>query len=271
MRFTIVLYGAILATLSAGLVIPSDELEARNLGPRDVSVDNSAYSTVFRREPRTSHEKKARISAARPAKQQAKDNWRAKNQAAAKSLGQTTQVPGRKSKFHVAAGPGPDKPAHTYTGKDVRKAIFDGHMGLHEVRPLKKAFNKNLSKAKAKKAILKEEEARHLKPFTNYPHRAPMPGGGARPLPHMTVDINKKHAPKGLELRLPNHHDPGVTSPARVILQQTRKGHYTFKGVIAHDQSRPKPPPGMIKGSAYMDHFMVKEHKPRKPAPKTSR
>jgi len=68
----------------------------------------------------------------------------------------------------------------------------------------------------------------------------------------------KKGQGKGREYPLPNknkHAIPGSSGPARVITQQTKAGHQTFKGVIAHDQKRPAGSPG------HNDHFQVKANK----------
>jgi hypothetical protein len=76
----------------------------------------------------------------------------------------------------------------------------------------------------------------------------------------MKVDPNAPHplgkAP-GREIDLPNRHS-AQRGPARVITQQTKAGHHTFKGVVSHDQSRTK------KDKGYNDHFQVKAVKPAK-------
>jgi len=258
MRFNILLSLTFLATFASGLVIPgsdSSDIEARDafdleseveLVARDGLVDDAVDHFISKREPRTSNAKKTRIAAAKPAKAAAKAAKKSSFAGAAKAHKATTGLPNRKSKFHVPAGGG--KPAQTYTGKDVRKAVFNSHMEAHK--------NKNASKRQQKKSDLKQ--------FSNHPHQTPKGLGGkhVRPIPNMKVDhVNKPPKAgrgKGREYPLPNKANPGASSPARVITQQTKKGHHTFKGVIAHDQSRTSSEPG------YNDHFKVKESKPRK-------
>ncbi|KAF8973565.1 hypothetical protein BDZ97DRAFT_1775718 [Flammula alnicola] len=235
MRFNSVVIFSVsfIASLAAGLVIPSDDLEARDLEVRAGAVEDMADYMVFKREPKSTIAKKARTAAAAPAKAAAKADRKAGFQKAAQAHKATTNLPNRNSKFHVAAGGG--KPAQTFTGKAVRKAVFDGHMEAQRV--------KGVSKTQAKKSPLKQ--------FSNRPHEVAKPNGGAKPLPHMTVEKTKSHTGPGREFPL---GDPKNLGPARVITQQTKGGHQTFKGVIAHDQSR-TPGPG------YNDHFQVKPKK----------
>jgi hypothetical protein len=237
MRFNIVLSVSFLATLTVGLVIPSHDVEARNLDVREGLVDDAADYMVFKREPRTSNAKKARNAVAA----QAKADKKASFQAAAKAHKATTNLPNRHSTFNVPGSAARNKPTHTYTGKDVRKAVFDGHMA-------------------AQKAKAAGQPSPH-KGFKNFPNRVAQTNGGraVNPLPHMKVDSNKPHAPgkaPGREINLPNRHNPAKPGPARVITQQTKAGHHTFKGVVAHDQSRTKGSKG------YNDHFQVKAVKP---------
>ncbi|KAF8967647.1 hypothetical protein BDZ97DRAFT_1755755 [Flammula alnicola] len=152
----------------------------------------------------------------------------------------TTNLPDCNSKFNVAAGG--SKPGHTFAGKDVHQAVFESHA---EAQRLK---DPGLSKTQAKKSPLKS--------FSNRPHEVPKPNGGNKPLPQMTVDKNHPHKPPGREFPL---GDPKNLGPARVITQKTKGGHQTFRGVIAHDQSRARTP-----GPGYNDHFQVKESKPKK-------
>jgi len=80
------------------------------------------------------------------------------------------------------------------------------------------------------------------------------PGGVPdRPLPHMNVNNNN---PPGIEFPLPNKR-ASITCrcPVGVVIQQTRIGYYTFKGVISHDQSR-------TTGIKHNDCYKVKEQKP---------
>jgi len=80
MRFNrILLSVSLLATLAVGLVIPSNDVEARNLDVREGLVDDVADSMMFKRDPRTSNAKKARSAAAA----QAKGDKKASLQAAA--------------------------------------------------------------------------------------------------------------------------------------------------------------------------------------------
>ncbi|KAF9474328.1 hypothetical protein BDN70DRAFT_884898 [Pholiota conissans] len=239
MRFNILLSATFLATFAAGLVIPTNgPLESRELEVREGVVDDLSDGMVFKREPRSSGAKKARIAAAAPGKAAAKAARKASFAPAAKAHKATTNLPNRNSKFHVAAAPGTGKPAHSYTGKEVRKAVFDSHMEAHRV--------KGISKTQQKKSPLKS--------FNNRPHEVPNAHGGARPLNHMNVVHGSAHHPPGREFPLPNKHNPATPSPARVITQKTKGGHQTFRGVIAHDQSR-TPGPG------YNDHFQVKPRK----------
>ncbi|KAF9483739.1 hypothetical protein BDN70DRAFT_873337 [Pholiota conissans] len=201
MRFTVALSTALLAaTVASGLVIPSNGLRARDLEVREPTPNDPPHPNVV------------------------------------KAHRATTNMPKRQDTFHVPAAPSTGKPAHTFTGTEVRKAVFDSHAEAERI--------KHISKTQQKKSPLKT--------FNNRPHEVPQAhGGGDRPLPHMVVDRNAPHHPPGREYPLPNHHDPHNPGPARVITQQTKGGHHTFKGVIAHDQSR-TPGPG------YNDHFQVK-------------
>jgi len=265
MRFNILISLTFLATLAGALFIPVDDLERRDLDMQESFMDDAAGSMVFSREPKLSEAKKARNAAASAIKRaeikESKASRRAHFQAAAKAHRQTTNLPYRKSTFHVEGGVG--RPAQTYTGKEVRKAVFDSHMTEEEL--------KKLSKTKARNS--------NLKPFGNYPVYTPKAHGNAaaRPLRGMRVDtISKKPTPpgrdKGKEFPLPNHVKPGDMGPARVIRQKTKAGNWQFKGVVAHDQSRPRPPEGSREAafSGYNDHFQVKEHKAPKANWKTT-
>lgn len=231
---------------------------------------DAAGSMVFSREPKLSEAKKARNAAASAIKlaeaRESKAHGRARFQVAAKAHRQTTNLPHRHSTFHVEGGVG--RPAQIYTGKEVQKAVFDIHIEAERI--------KGLSRAEKFKST--------LKPFGNYPVYTPKAHGkeAARPLPGMKVDGITKPTPpgrgKGREFPLPNHVHPSEPGPARVILQKTKygkfgNGNWQFKGVVAHDQSRPPPPEGMKKEPAfrgYNDHFQVKEHKAPKASWKTT-
>lgn len=246
MRFAVISSITLLAaTLTSGLVIPV-EADAGELVARSELVEDIVDSVLERRSPRSSNAKKARIAANKPIRQAQKDANRQKYAKAAKAHRATTNLPARNSIFKVRGGNG--KPAQKWTGKEVRKAVFKGHVEAERM--------KGLSKTQAKKTG-------KVKPFSNRMHDAPKPGSGARPLNKMTVDPSghtKGKAP-GREAQLKNKAkatNPGP-GPARVITQQTKAGHHTFRGVIAHDQSRK---PG---DTGYNDHFQVKENKVRPP------
>ena len=49
--------------------------------------------------------------------------------------------------------------------------------------------------------------------------------------------------------------------PARVIMKEDNKGKLRFKGVVAHDQSRPLPAPGTKAAPGTHDHFQIKGQK----------
>ena len=68
MRSNVVLSVSFLVTFVVGLVIPSYNVEARNLAIRERLADDAAYSIVFRRAPKTSNAKKARNAVAAQAK-----------------------------------------------------------------------------------------------------------------------------------------------------------------------------------------------------------
>ncbi|KAF5334871.1 hypothetical protein D9611_009992 [Ephemerocybe angulata] len=235
MRFTIISSITLLAaTLTSGLVIPVDSTSGEIIA-RSELADDAYDAMIYRR--RTSKTKKAAIAAARPAKQAAKAQKKASFAGAAKAHKATTNMPARNSKFKVPAGGG--KPAHTYSGKEVRKEVFKGHMEAQRL--------KGLSKTQQKKSP--------IKPFGNRPHEVPKPGN-LKPLKGMTpvVKGGKQHQQPGREWPMPNKAVPGTTSPVRVITQKGKKGNHVFRGVVAHDQSR-------TPGKGYNDHFQVKEQK----------
>jgi len=167
---------------------------------------------------------------------------------------QTTHLPDRHSTFHIPGDPATGKPAHTYTGLGVRKAVYDGHKEADRLAQPGVGTNTQL-----KKSLLKTN-------FQNRPHRVAHPSGtgGDRPLPDMTVTGDPDH-PLGREFPLPNKHvpsNPKNTGPARVITQQvggpeSPDGHHQFQGVISHDQSRTD----RTTGAGYNDHFQVHEQR----------
>ncbi|KAF6749656.1 hypothetical protein DFP72DRAFT_912261 [Ephemerocybe angulata] len=229
MRFTIISSITLLAaTLTSGLVIPVDSASGEVIA-RSELADDAYDAMIYRR--RTSKTKKVAIAAARPAKQAAKAQKKASFAGAAKAHKATTNMPARKSNFHVPAGGG--KPAHTYSGKEVRKEVFNSHMEAQRL--------KGLSKTQQKKSP--------LKPFYNHPHEVPKPGD-LKPLKGMATVVKGGNQQPGREWPMPNKATPGTTSPVRVITQEDNKGNHVFHGVIAHDQSR-TPGPG------YNDHFQV--------------
>jgi hypothetical protein len=112
MRFNVVLSVSFLATLAVGLVIPSHDVEARNLDVREGLVDDVADSMVFKREPKTSNAKKDRNAVAA----QAKADKKASFQAAAKAHKATTNLPNRQSTFNVPGNDSLKKPARKFLG-----------------------------------------------------------------------------------------------------------------------------------------------------------
>jgi len=132
----------------------------------------------------------------------------------------TTNLPGRHQEFHVPGGP-------TYSGKDVRHAVFNSHLEHHD--------NQGKSNRQLKKSP--------LKPFGNSDHREPH-----HDRPHDVKSINHMHG-SGHEYPI---GDPVHKGPARVITQHTSAGHTKFMGVVAHDMSRASGSHG------YNDHFQVR-------------
>ncbi|KAF6746361.1 hypothetical protein DFP72DRAFT_922911 [Ephemerocybe angulata] len=160
----------------------------------------------------------------------------------------TTNLPPRSSTFTVAAGGG--KPAQTYTGLDVRKAVHEGHKEAERLK------TPGISKSQIKQSPNKS--------FNNRPNVVPQASTSSssskttstqasKPIPSMTT---KAVVP------LPNKPlNPATRGPARVVTQETKKSNHTVRGVIAHDQSRPATSPG------YNDHFQVPEKKQKPPKP----
>ncbi|KAF6749204.1 hypothetical protein DFP72DRAFT_913602 [Ephemerocybe angulata] len=169
--------------------------------------------------------------------------------AAGRAQKETTNLPPRSSTFTVAAGGG--KPAQTYTGLDVRKAVHAGHKEAERLK------TPGISKSQIKQSPNKS--------FNNRPNVVPQASTSSssskttstqasKPIPSMTV-VKSSGVP------LPNKSNPATHGPARVVTQETKKGNNTVRGVIAHDQSRPATSPG------YNDHFQVPEKKQRPPKP----
>lgn len=145
-----------------------------------------------------------------------------------------------KNKYHVAAGGG--KPAQTYSRKDVKQALKDLN-------------NPNTSNGAKRRAGLRN--------FNNRPHVRPNPGSGSRPLPSMR-GTGKEYPLHTAAQRTaqpnPELRDKG---PARIITQQNSKGKHKFRGVVAHDQSRPIPASAAdaiadpARYAGHGDHFKV--------------
>lgn len=271
MRFTVISSITLLAaTLASGLVIPATS-ESGALVSRSQFGDDGIENIIERRSPRTTAAKKARILAAAPAKAAAKAAHKAASNAkyakAAKAHRATTNLPARKSTFRVAAQKSRDangqlvrdangklvdhpggKPQQTWTGKEVRKAVFQGHVEAQRLKGLNR------------KQLQKLQPPPTNQQFKNYAHRLPKHPSQPHPIKGMTVNNTPGKMP-GRESPLPNHAAPGTAGPGRVIVQQTKNGRYTFKGVIAHDQSRLKGTDPKTNG--YNDHFKLKEFKRR--------
>ncbi|KAF6749216.1 hypothetical protein DFP72DRAFT_1049001 [Ephemerocybe angulata] len=178
--------------------------------------------------------------------------------AAGRAQKETTNLPPRSSTFTVAAGGG--KPAQTYTGLDVRKAVHAGHKEAERLK------TPGISKSQIKQSPNKS--------FNNRPNVVPQANTSSssskttstqasKPIPSMTVDKSsgKPDQKPGREVPLPNKPNPATRGPARVVTQETKKSNHTVRGVIAHDQSRPATSPG------YNDHFQVPEKKQKPPKP----
>jgi len=163
-------------------------------------------------------------TAANNKKAELKTNAQAKHnamKAAGAEHRKTTGLPGRNQKFTIPAGGG--KSAHTFTGKDVRKANFGSH-------------------------IKNSGGNRFGKPFANNDHKDPGHSGTTKPIPGM-VGAGHEHPLSGAT----NHGQmkkDHKSQPARIISQPTATGH-KHMGVIAHDQSRPAGHPGVN------DHFKI--------------
>ncbi|KAF6745276.1 hypothetical protein DFP72DRAFT_1077718 [Ephemerocybe angulata] len=128
-------------------------------------------------------------------------------------------------------------PEHKYSGKDVRKAVYESHKEAERLK------DPSLSSV--------EREKSPLKPFNNRPNAVSQSSSNPTPVPSM-ASVSKNPA---REYPLPNKVAPGTPSPARVVTQKTTQGNQVFRAVIAHDQSRKLGSPG------YNDHFEVREKK----------
>lgn len=264
MHLNILLSTIFLAALTAGLVIPPNTAPLRKLVlvdepsdsvfKRGLGTHRGAFSAIHAAvKLHRHHSTKPPAPPPRP-----KPSRSATYPIAATAHKNTHGLPARTSTFHIPGvhnpgDPGAEKPSYTYTGKDVRKAVFDGHMQAED--------EKHMSSAERKAAKPK------LKKFKNYPHQVPKAdgSGGSKPLPHMKVDASSGYPP-GREYPIPirdakeqkDNPNPAPLSqlgPARVITQELKPGTHNFEGVVAHDQSRNVADPGGT------DHFMVDEKK----------
>ncbi|KAF9530650.1 hypothetical protein CPB83DRAFT_892604 [Crepidotus variabilis] len=233
MRFSILLPLTLLATYTAGLVIPQD-IAARDIDSLEVReglIDDSLDYSIFRREPKKGKAAKAAAAANKVAK-------KAHFAPAAAAHKKTIGLPNRKTIFHVPGSAATGKKSQTYTGKQVRKAVFDGHV----------IAGKSPSQQK-KHGVVAFQNRNHANPHASGK-------GGVKPLKNMHPTRPAR------EVRLPNQH-PGHLAhgakpppgPARVITQVNKKGNHVFRGVIAHDQSRAHGSHGAN------DHFKVKGNK----------
>ena len=144
-----------------------------------------------------------------------------------------------KGKYTVPAGGG--KSSQTYSRKDVKNAVKAAN-GEHQ-----RHKSGTMSNTQKKKSL--------LQPFSNNNHQVPKAGAaGPNSLPKMKG--------KGYEYPLRNKAQGPASSkdkgPARVITQEDNRGKLRFKGVVAHDQSRPLPAPGTKAAPGTHDHFQVK-------------
>ncbi|KAF9475087.1 hypothetical protein BDN70DRAFT_924226 [Pholiota conissans] len=243
MRFNIIICLAFLATLASGLTIPSGCIRSRDLEVRDGVVDHSFDSEVFKREPKTSAAKKRRIATAAVARTYAKTARRNAYTAAAHEYRATTHLPHRKSTFEVKEGRG--RPKHIYTGKDARRSVFHSIWDQQRTAHLSD---------RQKALLVPPNRSRN---FRNGKHHLPNSDGTTKPLEHMVVG-GPNNLPEGVEFPIVHSHEDIHKEslrmlPARVVSQRTAAGHYDFKGVISHDQSRG------LNAFGSRNHFQVKE------------
>jgi hypothetical protein len=97
MRFNFILTVTFLATIAAGLVIPANLDHKKNLADNRDEDD----CTLFKREPKKSEARKARIAAAGVVRQNAKAARKNEFVDAAKAHRQTINLPSRDSTFHI--------------------------------------------------------------------------------------------------------------------------------------------------------------------------
>ncbi|KAJ7599943.1 hypothetical protein C8J56DRAFT_879703 [Mycena floridula] len=151
---------------------------------------------------------------------------------AGKAYKGTQGLPDRKAQYNVPAGGG--KPAHSFTGKDVRESHFAAHVN---------------NKAK-QAADPRGSPQKFGKEFKNKPHENAGTSGTTKPLDGMTGK-GKKHtfSKKTDDAGRAADHANG---PVRVITKYDAKtDKHNHAGVIAHDQSR-------TSGKDMNDHFEVK-------------
>ncbi|KAF9553303.1 hypothetical protein CPC08DRAFT_767658 [Agrocybe pediades] len=166
-----------------------------------------------------------RKSAAQAAKQKLRDEAHSKHlrvKAAGAAHRQTTGLPARTANFHIPGGN--NKPALTFTGKDVRKANFASHIPNTVGQRFGKVFNND-----------KHIDAGHS--HTD------------RPIPHMN-GVGHEHPLSGATTHSQMNHDH-MNSPVRIISQMHHDGSSVHMGVISHDQSRDSSHKGVN------DHFLV--------------
>jgi hypothetical protein len=165
-----------------------------------------------------------------------------------------------KGQYHVPGGGG--KPAREYP-------TFRISPGGHAYSPYIPPFSESYGRKDVKEAIrlARVEKARldagvsnrqrglsMLKPFANNNHQVPKNGAsGPNSLPGVTSGNLFEFPLRNAHQGPANRNDKG---PARVIMADVG-GKLKFKGVVAHDQSRPIPAAGGRAAGAN-DHFEVK-------------
>jgi len=199
----------------------NDLLALRN---NDLAIQGDAealYETLLGREPKV-------VDLARSAVQKIAKGWQAANPkrkpadlakyaaAAAQKHRATIGMPSRNEQFKIE-GHG------TISGKDIRKAVFDSHVE---------------AEVKKKEPTVKSP----LKTFFNRPHKVPKSDD---PSDQKSISSMKGHGKE-----FPIYTASREKGPARIITQ-LKAGVTWFKGVVAHDPSRPKGSKG------YSDHFQV--------------
>jgi hypothetical protein len=138
-------------------------------------------------------------------------------------------------------------PSETYSRKDVKTAVKDAN-----------AEKKRLA---APGVSNRQKKNSMLKPFGNNNHEVQKKGAsGPNSLPKVKGGNLHEYPLRTAHQGKATPKDKG---PARVIMREDNKGKLRFKGVVAHDQKRPNPPPG-VKVPGANDHFEVKGRKGRK-------